>query len=86
MTSDDQMIMTFETFILSLGTATLVSLGEIDDPVTGTRKKNLEAARQHIDILEILLEKTRGNLTETESRLLNDILYQTRMKFVTNGK
>lgn len=75
--------MTFETFILSIGTATLVALGEVDNPVTGKRDKNLGAAKQHIDILEILAKKTSGNLSAVEQKLLDDILYETRLKFVS---
>jgi hypothetical protein len=74
--------MTFETFILSLGTAALVSLGEVDNPGTGKKDKNLVAAKQHIDILEILNLKTKGNLSDNENRLLQQILYEVRLKYV----
>lgn len=74
--------MNFETFVLSLGTATLVSLGEIDSPVSGKKEKNALSAKQHIDILEMLSEKTKGNLSESEARLLQQILYEVRLKFV----
>jgi hypothetical protein len=66
-----------------LGTATLVALGEIENPMTKKKDENLEAARQNIDILEILLEKTKGNLSENESNLLSGVLFETRMKFVS---
>lgn len=75
---------TFETFVLSLGTATLMALGEIENPVTKKKEKDLPSARQHIDILEMLLQKTKGNLSKEEENLLNEILYATRMKFVNN--
>lgn len=74
--------MNFETFVLSLGTATLVSLGEIDNPVTRKQEKNLDSAKQHINILEILAKKTVGNLSESENRLLQQILYEVRLKYV----
>lgn len=74
--------MTFETFVLSLGTATLVALGEMENPVTKKKDKDLDAAKQHIDLLEMLLQKTTGNLTEQEQKLLSEVLYTTRMKFV----
>lgn len=77
---------TFETFILSLGTATLMALGEIENPVSKKKEKDLESAKQHIDILELLLQKTAGNLTEHELSLLNEILYATRLKFVDAPK
>lgn len=78
--------LSFETFILSLGTATLVATGEVENPVTKKKEKNLEAAKQNIEILEILADKTRGNLTESESKLLNQILYETRLRFVESKK
>jgi hypothetical protein len=74
--------MTFEAFLLSLGTATLVALGEIDNPMTGKKNANADAARQHINILELLVQKTIGNLSSQEKKLLEDILFETRMKFV----
>lgn len=76
----------FETFILSLGTATFVALGEIDNPVTKSKDENLDAAKYNIDILEILLQKTRGNLTEREEKLIQDLLYEARLKFVAKKK
>lgn len=80
--TDSQPQMTFETFVLSLGTATLVALGEMENPVTKKKDKDLNAAKQHIDLLELLLQKTNGNLSPQEQCLLNEILYTTRMKFV----
>lgn len=78
---DDSSI-TFETFVLSLGTATMVALGEVENPVTRKKEKNSEAAKQNISILEVLEEKTKGNLNERETKLLKDVLYETRLKFV----
>ena len=74
--------MTFEAFLLSLGTATLIALGEIENPITKKKDKDIAAARQHIDILEILVLKTKGNLSAHENKLLEDILFETRMKYV----
>jgi hypothetical protein len=73
---------TFETFVLSLGTATMVALGEIESPVSKKKEENLDAAKQNIDILDLLVAKTKGNLSEQEEKLLTEILYETRMKFV----
>lgn len=86
MSANQEPVINFETFVLSLGTATLVSLGEIDNPVTKAREENIEAAKQNIDILEMLVEKTKGNLSEREDKLLSGILYETRMKFVAKSK
>lgn len=76
----------FESFVLSLGTATLVALGEIENPVTKKKEKDLTSARQHIDILEMLMAKTSGNLSPQEQSLLSEVLYATRMKFVGQPK
>ena len=59
--NQNQPAMTFEAFILSLGTAAMAALGEIENPITKTKDKDLGAAKQHIDILEILLDKTKNN-------------------------
>ncbi len=84
--SADSHQMTFETFILSLGTATLVAVGELKNPITGKEEKNLESAKQHIDILDLLLQKTKGNLSDSENKLLTQILYEVRMKYVAQTK
>jgi hypothetical protein len=70
----------FGTFVMSLASSVLVHLGEIDHPeATG---KNLPFAKQTIDILGMLQDKTRGNLTNEESQLLTNLLYDLRMKYV----
>jgi len=73
---------TFATFIVSLSSSALVHLGEIPDPATGRYQKNLTLAKQTIDILEILKEKTKGNLDSEEEGLLNNILFDLRIKYV----
>ena len=72
----------FATFILSLNHSTLVHLGIIDDPATGKKEKNLVLAKQTIDILAVLEEKTRGNLTDDEATMLKNILYDLRIIYV----
>jgi len=72
----------FSSFVLSLSTTALVHLGEIADPSTGKSEVSLDAAQQMIDILSMLQEKTRGNLTGDEARLLEAVLYDLRIKFV----
>lgn len=74
----------FSTFIFSLNSSALVHLGVIEDPATGQKDKNLPIAKQTIDIIGMLEEKTRGNLTNEEENLLKDILYNLRMLYVTN--
>ncbi len=72
----------FSTFIFSLNSSALVHLGAIADPTTGNIQKELVIAKQTIDILAMLEEKTRGNLTDDEQKLLAHILHDLRIKFV----
>ena len=72
----------FPTFIFSLNSSALLNLGAIEDPGTGQKTKNLPLARQTIDILGMLEEKTKGNLTDDEAAMLKNILYELRMLYV----
>jgi len=72
----------FPLFITTLATQALIHLGEAKNPITGRVEKNLDQARFTIDTLQIIEEKTRGNLTEQESRLLKNILYDLQMRYV----
>ena len=76
----------FSSFILSLASGVLVHLGEIPDPQTGQADENLEAAQQTIDLLGMLKEKTEGNLTAEENHLLESVLYELRVKFLSKSK
>ena len=72
----------FATFVFSLNSSVLLQLGLIDDPVTGKKTKILPLAKQTIDILSMLEEKTQGNLTKDEGTMLKNILYDLRMLYV----
>lgn len=72
----------FATFIFSLNSSALVNLGMIDDPATGGKSKNLAMAKQTIDILAMLQEKTRGNLTNDEDNMLRSVLYDLRILYI----
>ena len=72
----------FQTFVFSLNASALVQLGVMDDPATGRKEKNLSLAKQTIDILSMLQEKTEGNLTDDEENLLKNILYDLRIRYV----
>ncbi|MEW6261946.1 MAG: DUF1844 domain-containing protein [Thermodesulfobacteriota bacterium] len=72
----------FSTFVFSLSTSALMHLGEIPDPQTGDTCLNLPLAKQTIDILGMLKEKTGGNLSEDEESLLTNLLYELRLKYV----
>jgi hypothetical protein len=71
----------FSTFILSIIGSAYVHLGDAPSP-DGSEERNLALARQDIDLLSLLEEKTRGNLTGDEERLLNQALYDLRMRYV----
>ena len=72
----------FSTFVMSLSTQALVHLGEIANPVSGKVEMDVPVAKQMIDILAMLKEKTRNNLNASEDRLMEDILFDLRMKYV----
>ncbi len=71
----------FATFVLSLGSSALVHLGEVPDE-SGKSERDLPLAKQTIDLLALLQEKTKGNLDEGETHLLSALLYDLRIKYV----
>ena len=73
----------FETLIRSFAGTAMLQLGLVEDPIHGRIPPDLEAARETIDMLGLLEEKTRGNLTPSEQRFLDDVLYQLRVSFVS---
>ena len=72
----------FATFVASLNASALLQLGAIEDPTTGTKNKNLPMAKQTIDILSMMQEKTAGNLSKEEENLLKNVLYDLRLMYV----
>ncbi len=71
----------FLTFLLSLNNSALFLLGELKNPQTDEAEVDMMRARQTIDIIGVLKEKTKGNLNEEEEMLLDDILYDLRMRY-----
>ncbi|MBM3381236.1 MAG: DUF1844 domain-containing protein [Betaproteobacteria bacterium] len=76
----------FSLLALSLGNAALVGLGLVPEPDTGATAKNLELAAQNIELLSMLKEKTKGNLSPEEQHLLDGLLYDLRLKYVDGQK
>ncbi len=72
----------FISFAFSLTTSTMVFLGVLPDPATKQTKRDLGLAKQYIDLLGMLQEKTKGNLTAEENQFLQDSLYDLRVRFV----
>ncbi|MDO8426337.1 MAG: DUF1844 domain-containing protein [Deltaproteobacteria bacterium] len=76
----------FSTFILSLSTSVLMNLGLIENPVTKKTEEEPEVAKQTIDLISLLQEKTKGNLSEQESRLIEDMLHELRLLYVKSAQ
>lgn len=76
----------FSTLVFSLATGALINMGLAPDPVTKKVNKNLELAKQNIDILNLLETKTKGNLTAEEKQLFENLLTEVRLKFVQASK
>ena len=76
----------FSSFLMSLATQTFMFLGEVELPGGGAPEVNFEAAKQTIEIIGLLEEKTKGNLTPDEEKLLGDVLASVRMGYVTKSK
>ena len=75
--------MSFTAFVLSLASTAAIHFGDLPDPVSGERTAlNLDGAAQMIEILSLLDQKTRGNLTAEERQMLEQLLYELRMRFV----
>lgn len=72
----------FATLISSLATQTIMALGGYQDPKTGKRYVDLDVAKHHIDTMKVLEEKTKGNLSDEEAKLLDRALYESRMQYV----
>lgn len=72
----------FSTLVLSVATGALIQLGAAPDPITKKTTKNLDLAKQNIEILAMLEKKTKGNLTTEEVQLMENLLAEVRMRFV----
>jgi hypothetical protein len=77
----------FSTFVISLGTSAMYHMGLLNDPEQGEpAEANLVLAQETIETLEMLSEKTSGNLTAQEAKLIESLLYELRMQFVECNK
>ena len=72
----------FTHFVFSISTSALIQLGEVQDPFTQKTAKNLPLAKQTIDLIGMLKEKAKGNLSPEEEKLIESILYDLRMRYV----
>jgi len=75
--------LSFTAFVVSIASTAAIHFGDLADPATGQKSHaNLEGASQMIDILTLLEQKTRGNLTAEERQVLEQVLYELRLRFV----
>ena len=84
--SDSAEGMPFSAFVLSLATMALAAMGQCDDPAFADVPVDRDVARNNIDILLMLREKTAGNLTETEDHLLTSVIYDLQMRYLEDAK
>jgi hypothetical protein len=73
---------TFTNLLLSVSTSALIQLGEVEDPISRKTSKNLPLAKQTIDLIGMLMQKTKGNLTPEEEKIVESILYDLRLRYV----
>ncbi len=73
---------TFSNFVLSLSTSAFLHFGDFPDPISGKAQKDLQAAKQTIDMLDMINEKTKGNLDDQEKNLIQGVLYELKMRYV----
>lgn len=81
-----QLSIDFTTLIMSFASAAMFSMGRVPDPATGAVHKDLLIAQQNIEIIMLLHEKTRGNLTADEEKLMDQVLYELKMSYLAAVK
>ena len=84
--SDHHVTINFASFILSLSTSALMHMGHTESPTTNEKEVDLHMAKQEIGLIEMLKEKTAGNLSDEEKTLIEDALYHLRLKYVALTK
>jgi len=76
----------FTLFVTSLSMQTLISLGEVPNPANGKKEQNLDQAKYMVDTIGMIKEKTKGNLSKSEESIIENVLYQLRMKYLEMTK
>lgn len=77
---------TFAGFVSGLATQAFISLGLIENPLTGKKEKNLDVCKHLLDTMDMLQEKTSGNLTDKEAAYMEELLYNLRLGYVREAK
>jgi hypothetical protein len=76
---------TFTALVMSLNTSALFHLGEISDPATGDKQQDLVLVKHTIDTLQLLEDKTKGNLEDDEQDIIKNVLYDLKMRYVAKA-
>ena len=76
----------FSFFVTSLALQATIAMGVMENPVTNKKEENLDQAKFLIDTLDVLKEKTKGNLSEEENKLLENVLYELKMQYMGKRK
>lgn len=76
----------FASLIVSLGTSAMIHMGVIDNPVTNTKEKDIAAAKQEIDLIMMLKNKTSGNLNDKEKKVLDQVLAELQIRYIEASK
>ncbi|MBN1634892.1 MAG: DUF1844 domain-containing protein [Deltaproteobacteria bacterium] len=76
----------FATLVMSFASAAIINMGKVPDPMTGQVQQNFGFAQQNIDIIALLKEKTKGNVSEEEEKMMDKVLYELRLEFVEAKK
>lgn len=82
----DKPDISFSNLIVSLGTSAMIHMGMIENPHSKQMEKNLDLAREEIDLISMLQEKTKGNLTDAEAKVVQQVLYELRLRYVEASK
>ncbi|MBN2406901.1 MAG: DUF1844 domain-containing protein [Elusimicrobia bacterium] len=86
MNEDAQVDLNFFNIVISLSQAAIVGMGKISHPQTGKIEKNMEIAKINIDILQMLKDKTTGNLTKKEDEILTETLTNLQLTYADEAK
>ena len=76
----------FKFFITTLSIQAAISLGEIENPATNQKEENFTQAKFIIDTLDMLKEKTKGNLSKEEEQIMDNLLYELRVQYIAKTK
>ena len=83
---ENKIVPDFNFFVTTMGLQASIFLGVLENPVTKKKEEDLTQAKFIIDTLSMMQEKTKGNLTQEESTILENVLYELRMQYLTKAQ